>query len=337
MDLGISIIICCYNSAVRLPETLKHIAGQKVPGHIPWEVIVVDNASTDDTAQTASAEWAKNGVTDIPFYVVAEPTAGLRFAREKGISIAKYEYLLFCDDDNWLCDNYLATAYQIFENDEKIGVLGGCGIFEPEQPVWQGAEKYKSAYVNGPQTWAPAEHWVYGASSVYRKSALLNFQKHGWQQLATGRKGNQLIAAEDVEMCFMFFLNGYKIIADDRLLFKHFVALKRQNFDYIRNLKSRLSYSYVLLNNYIMLIDNDKRAVQKKLNGWLSGTLKVYVKLSFKLWRQRLLSFKPPAEEQQIKMGEYWGTIQSIMQNRKKIIAHYKQLTEVLKATGKQA
>ena len=48
---GISVIVCCYNSAERLTETIKHLAGQNVPHYIPWELIVVDNASTDNTAE----------------------------------------------------------------------------------------------------------------------------------------------------------------------------------------------------------------------------------------------------------------------------------------------
>lgn len=54
---GVSIVICCYNSASRLPETLQHIAEQEVAANISWEVIVVDNASTDNTQEIAK----KNG------------------------------------------------------------------------------------------------------------------------------------------------------------------------------------------------------------------------------------------------------------------------------------
>ena len=48
--LGVSIVICCHNSAKLLPRTLEHLRAQEVDSTIPWEVIVVDNASTDNTA-----------------------------------------------------------------------------------------------------------------------------------------------------------------------------------------------------------------------------------------------------------------------------------------------
>ena len=54
---GISIIICCYNSAKRLHETLKHLALQQVSDTIHWEVILVNNNSTDATTQIALEIW----------------------------------------------------------------------------------------------------------------------------------------------------------------------------------------------------------------------------------------------------------------------------------------
>jgi GT2 family glycosyltransferase len=44
---GVSVVVCCHNSASRLPTTLHHLAAQEVPRDLGWEVIVVDNASTD--------------------------------------------------------------------------------------------------------------------------------------------------------------------------------------------------------------------------------------------------------------------------------------------------
>ena len=93
--IGISIIICCYNSAARLPETIKHLAIQCVPQGILWEVIIVNNASTDDTKLVANAEWAKYNTSAWGFKIVDEQEAGLSFAREKGIRASKFNYIIF--------------------------------------------------------------------------------------------------------------------------------------------------------------------------------------------------------------------------------------------------
>ena len=51
---GVSVVICCHNSGKRLPETLRHLAAQVVEEGIPWEVVIVDNASTDGSSSEIS-------------------------------------------------------------------------------------------------------------------------------------------------------------------------------------------------------------------------------------------------------------------------------------------
>lgn len=53
MPLGVSVVIPSYNGADRLPATLAHIAAQRVPPGLEWEVVLVDNASSDGTAEAA--------------------------------------------------------------------------------------------------------------------------------------------------------------------------------------------------------------------------------------------------------------------------------------------
>ena len=48
---GISIVICTYNGVCRLGPTLKAIFSLKIDESIPWELIIIDNASTDNTSQ----------------------------------------------------------------------------------------------------------------------------------------------------------------------------------------------------------------------------------------------------------------------------------------------
>ena len=56
---GVSIIICCYNSSKRLPTTLNTLLNLNVPPLTNWEVIVVNNNSTDTTSELAHTEQAK--------------------------------------------------------------------------------------------------------------------------------------------------------------------------------------------------------------------------------------------------------------------------------------
>jgi hypothetical protein len=55
---GVKVAICTYNGAARLPATLQHLAAQRVPAHLEWEVLLVDNASNHRSAAVAWQCWA---------------------------------------------------------------------------------------------------------------------------------------------------------------------------------------------------------------------------------------------------------------------------------------
>lgn len=332
---GISVIICCYNSSERLPQTLRHLTLQKVPSHVNWEIILIDNASTDDTAAVAQREWAQYGLLNINLTVLSESTPGKNYAFNTGIEASKFEYILTCDDDNWLNTNYIALAFQLMEGDAQIGALGGCGIFEPELPFNPEIEQLSYYFVNGPQIWASTEHWVYGAGSVYRKSILTGLIGNGWRQITTGRKGKNLICGEDVEICFMFYLTGYKIIASDELKFRHFVPLKRQKIAYIVDLTFWLSYSHVLMNSYYPMLNDDKRPIGEIINKWLWGATKSYLKNLILLAFKKIKDQEKPTLEERLSFNRIQGTWYALLKNRKKIIDHHKHTKALISSKNR--
>ncbi|RZK13534.1 MAG: glycosyltransferase family 2 protein, partial [Flavobacterium sp.] len=194
-DIGVSLVICCFNSAKRISTTLKFIAAQQVPNYINWEIILVNNACTDNTVEVASIVW-NSLKSSYCFRIIEEMQPGLSFARKTAIEEAKFEYILFCDDDNWLHPEYVHNVHTIMSSDSSIAVLGGCGIFEPEKPSWKHSAFFKKHYVNGEQHWAESEHWVYGASATIRKTIIQDLYKKGWTQITTGRMKNKLSAGE---------------------------------------------------------------------------------------------------------------------------------------------
>ena len=330
MEIGVSVIICSYNGAARLPETIRHLAAQSVPAHISWEILLIDNASTDATGSTASVEWQKHNITGVNFQVLYERQPGKSYAWETGLKAARYDYLLTCDDDNHFSSHYVATVYDIMQGDKTIGVLGGCGVLLPEKPEWEDLTNHRSAYVAGTQHWAPTQHWVYGAGSTCRRAVLLSLFEMGWQQIAGGRTNVKLICGEDVELCFIYYLQGHKICADDRLTFDHFIPLKRQTFAFLLNLEYWISYSYVLMNNYLMQIENDQRSVQRKLNDWLIFNFKALIRLLGQIIKQSVLKREQISQAQRLALQSRLGAIKSLIQNRNKIIQHAAMLKQVL-------
>ncbi len=285
---GVSVIVCCYNSAKRLPETIEHLAKQRMPDNCAWEVIIVDNASTDNTKEVARQEWLKYSST-ASFNVVREEKPGLSAARHKGYETAKYEYLLYCDDDNWLKENYVKLAYEIMEERPEVAILGGCsiGAFESEPPLW--FNNYALSYAvgkpyeySGDVTFEAKKIW--GAGSVIRKSALSYLHQNGFKQLLSDRIGNKIISGGDHELCIAFRLAGYRLYYDDRLSLVHFMTSSRLQWDwYIKFLRSA-SYTSLFFDPYY------KAAQQPKgLKNYLKDTVFYELYLSFR----SLLKIKP--------------------------------------------
>ena len=170
-----------------LPKTLQHLANQKTTVAFKWELIIVNNNSTDGTASLAKQIW-KTYNTSVSLRVVNEEQSGLSFARERGMHEAVYDTVVWCDDDNWLCDNYLQTAYTIMDSNSDIGALGGwCeAAFETEKPSWFDTQsKYVAVSKQGKKSGdiTNKKGCVYGAGMVLRKSHWLQLKKIGFPKL----------------------------------------------------------------------------------------------------------------------------------------------------------
>ena len=175
---GISIVICCYNSGQIIGKTLGYLSDQEISTGFTIEVILVDNASSDNTLEVAEKSWTTLPASQNPsftFRIVSEPRPGLSYARFKGSKEATYPYILFCDDDNFLATDYCATAYEIMYSDPVIGACGGCGkpVYEGEMPEW--FKSLQISYAWGPQSDKEGytkSYTLYGAGLVIRRSIM---------------------------------------------------------------------------------------------------------------------------------------------------------------------
>jgi glycosyltransferase involved in cell wall biosynthesis len=262
---GVSIIICCYNSEKLLPKTLEHIAKQQVDNSLYWEVIIVNNNSSDRTKETASNEWNKYVHIYSPincnFTIIDEPTPGLVYARKAGLNASRYDILIYCDDDNWLCENYVQTAYNTMIANSNIGVVGGYGepVFENEKkPEW--FDQYAKSYALGSQD-PEKNRSVYGAGMVVNKKALISLYNRNFKGFLVGRQGITLSAGEDTELCLAINTIGYQILYLPDLKYKHFLPEKRLKWDYLENMRIGTANAAVVLSLYYGVIKNRNRII----------------------------------------------------------------------------
>lgn len=253
---GVSIVVCTYNGASRLPETIRHIANQNVPSHIHWEFVVVDNASTDNTAQVCRDEWAKYHCS-APLVIVNEIRAGLSYARTCGFANSKYEFIIMCDDDNWLDPNYVRTVYEIMVGNSSIGALGGKGelVFEVEPPEWVKSFPIFASGPQAPKSGLVKRNTLYGAGCVIRQSALDMIMKAGFRSLLTDRLGKELSSGGDYELCYALVMAGYEIWYDQRLEFKHWIPKERFTVDYYMKYLRESSKCFEVLEPYKIICE----------------------------------------------------------------------------------
>lgn len=254
---GVSVVVCCYNSARRLAETLRHLAAQRVPTEFHWEVIIVDNASTDGTGDAARKEWAKYSLP-ISFRVLREEMPGLSHARARGVAEAQYEYIIFCDDDNWLDESYVATAAELMQRYPEAGAIGGRAFaaFEGRAPEW--FERFERHFAVGAQGSSEdviedlgnKQRYVFGAAAVLRKEALKRLQSFGHKLICSDRSGKSLLSGGDNELCYCLLLLGYKILYSGALRFHHFMPAGRLTVPYLLQLNYGAGYSQAMLMSY---------------------------------------------------------------------------------------
>jgi glycosyltransferase involved in cell wall biosynthesis len=202
---------------------------------IPWEVIVVDNNSTDNTQQVAAQTWQLH-TTAVPLQVVTETKPGLVYARKKGYATARYDLLLYCDDDNSLQPDYLQQAFHIMQQQPQTGLLGGqsVAVSTVSLPWWFAQFDY--AYAVGKQLpqsgLANQRNYVTGAGVVIRRQVFDKLYAAGFEPILTGRKGNTIASGEDSEICLLAKMLGYDLYYDERLFYEHHLAASRLNWPY---------------------------------------------------------------------------------------------------------
>jgi len=109
--MELSIVLCTYNRAHNLPECIEHVSQQKGMDGLDWELLVVDNNSTDRTAEVVRELQEKHKIT---IRYVFEPEQGLSHARNRGIQSTESRYLLFIDDDILVEPCWLKAIYTTF-------------------------------------------------------------------------------------------------------------------------------------------------------------------------------------------------------------------------------
>ena len=247
---GISIVICSDEGAARLPAVLDRLKAQ-APSSAPWEVLLIDSLSTDATAKVAVSCWED---APVPFRVVRETKLGLQHARERGLREARYDFVGFVDDDNWVASDWVRVADESLASDPSLGAVGSIcePICEVPEPEWFG--EFHSIYailtdLDLQRSQKPPEY-LNGAGLCLRKQAWTQLIQGGFRSLISDRVGTRLFGGGDNELTTAIRLAGWKIRVEPRLRLQHFMPGWRLRWDYLRRLQRGYAKSHALLDAY---------------------------------------------------------------------------------------
>ncbi len=113
---GVSINLCCYNSARYLAETLRSIVSQT---YTDWELVIVNDGSTDETETIIRGVMAEGW----PIVYRYQANEGLGSARNRALELSTGELVAFIDhDDLWLPEK-LAKQVVLFDRDPDVGLV----------------------------------------------------------------------------------------------------------------------------------------------------------------------------------------------------------------------
>jgi glycosyltransferase involved in cell wall biosynthesis len=236
--LDVTVCVCTRNRAAELITLLNSFVRMDVPAGLVWEVLVVDNGSSDNTRETALAFADR-----LPIRYVVEPQAGVANARNRVFDEARGVYTCWVDDDVEVAPDWLAAYLEAFRRHPEASLFGGVvePLLEPPTPAWFArlAPLWPLADVVARRDLGPIEiplsfegdRMPYGANMAIRSAA----QKAVRFDNNLGPSPNFRRSGEETEMLFDLMKTGVTGWWVPGARVRHHIVSKRQSRKYVFN------------------------------------------------------------------------------------------------------
>jgi glycosyltransferase involved in cell wall biosynthesis len=249
-----------------------------VPAELEWELIVVDNNSTDNT-RAVVAEFLRTSGLNVRY--IFEPKLGLCHARNRGVSEAAGEIVAFTDDDVRVVPRWLGELVDTFTRFDCMGVAGKSvpewnGLAKPAWLVTTGAYCLSlGPLLDFDQGDEVKEIQVapWGLNMAFRKVA---FEKYGSFRTDLGVSGPGGLLGEDTEFGRRLLDVGQKIAYSPRAVVFHPVERHRITKKYLLRYYFRLGRTEIRLEGlpsgpvlYFGIPRYMFRALLEKCRAWL--------------------------------------------------------------------
>ncbi|WP_243147534.1 hormogonium polysaccharide biosynthesis glycosyltransferase HpsE [Scytonema sp. UIC 10036] len=213
-SLDFTVAIPTYNGENRLPKVLERLQSQTGVENIKWEVIVIDNNSSDKTAEVIR-EYQKSWNHDFPLKYFLERKQGITYARLRAICEAKGQLIGFIDDDILPTSDWVKEAVIFGKAHPHAGAWGGQihGDFEIDPPEkFARIKSFLAIRERGSQP-----HLYDPNNLSLPPGAALVFRQEAWQKsipmelIFKGRLGKLKLAGDDFELLLHLHKAGWEI------------------------------------------------------------------------------------------------------------------------------
>jgi glycosyltransferase involved in cell wall biosynthesis len=246
VSLDLTVAIPTFNGAERLPDLLERLRWQLNVEYIDWEIIVVDNNSTDHTAQVVK-DFQRDWPTHCPLYYWFEPKQGAANARNLAMQKASGELVGFLDDDNLPHPLWVWSAYQFGQEHPKAGAYGSriYGDFEVEPPA--NFERISAFLALTERGDAPLLY--YPAKKILPPSAGIVVRRQAWLDhvpenlVLTGRAGKSMLTGEDIESVLHIQRAGWEVWYNPAMRVAHKIPGKRLTREYFSGFFRGIGFS----------------------------------------------------------------------------------------------
>jgi glycosyltransferase involved in cell wall biosynthesis len=248
--MNLSIIICTYNRSKLLRGCLESLERVKVPDGLSWEILVIDNHSTDHT-ELAVKDFADKASVNVKY--LFERTQGKSFALNRGIKEAKGEIVAFLDDDMTVDKSWLEAVIEAIRQYPEAEGFGGRVLIswpipKPSWVITEGPYKNIDGTVgyrdcgDADEDFLRLKSLPTGGNMFFRKSVFAN--GHSFRE-DLGPAGQKMGFGEDREFCLKVLSQGKKLFYISKAIAYHHIPETKLSKKYFCRRRFDCAYSDV--------------------------------------------------------------------------------------------
>lgn len=330
MEAGLSVLVTTWNGASRLPATLAALAAQRVPDAIAWEVVVVDNGSTDGTADVARGSWPRDAPA--PLRVVAEPRPGVLHANLRGLREARHELIGIVNDDNRPDPDWLRSSVESLRAHPEAAAVGGRGVAVSDRALPEWFDRFERHYAVGRQAEAPGplrgpRQALWGAATTYRTQAWRSLLAAGFTPCLVGPRGSTRESGEDYELSYALRLAGWELRYEQAIAFGHLIPAARLDWRWHRRMQRSFGAA-IALDAYVRALEGRGRSWRERLGlDWTAEALACGARLT-RFAGHLVLGNSMRGDPAVARADQLWGRLLALLRRRRQYDARLRDVRE---------